>query len=105
MTAYELSFFFAFFVFLQFWNMFNAKAYRSGRSSLAGLSQCHNFLLIALVILLGQVAITTFGGEMFRVVPLSLESWVGIILATSVVLIGGELIGFFSRRSTPAPRA
>lgn len=92
LSAYELTVFFAIFVFLQFWNMFNAKAYRSGSSALAGLRSCRYFLLIALVIAGGQILITTFGGGVFRVVPLDLYSWVLIVGATSVVLLGGELL-------------
>lgn len=90
-SAYELSVVFSLFVFLQFWNMFNAKAYQSGHSALAYLGQCKNFLSIAVLILLGQVAITTFGGEMFRVIPLDFITWLTIIVCTSLVLWGGEI--------------
>lgn len=89
-SAYELSAFFGFFVFLQFWNMFNAKAYRSGQSAFAGLSRCRNFLLIAGLIVVGQVVITTIGGEMFRVVPLDLSTWAILLGVTSFVLLLGE---------------
>lgn len=101
-NAYELSVFFSIFVFLQFWNMFNAKAYQSHRSAFAGLGQCRNFLLIAGLIVLGQILITSLGGEMFRVVPLDVVTWLVIIVATSFVLWGGELSRLFSR--TPATR-
>ena len=33
LSPYELSLFFTIFVFLQFWNMFNARAFESGRSA------------------------------------------------------------------------
>lgn len=89
-SGYELAVFFGIFVFLQFWNMFNAKAYASGRSALAGLSQERNFLLILGLILVGQVGITTFGGTMFRVVPLDLATWLYLLVATSLVLWVGE---------------
>lgn len=97
-SGYELSVFFGIFVLLQFWNMFNAKAYRTGRSAFSGLSRCTNFLLIALLILLGQIAITTFGGEMFRVVPLDVATWGIIIVSTSMVLWGGEIVRLFARK-------
>lgn len=90
-SGYELSVFFCFFVFLQFWNMFNAKAFKSGKSAFADLKHCKNFLFIASVIAIGQVVITTFGGEMFRTVPLDLTSWCIIIISTSIVLWCGEL--------------
>ena len=33
LSGYELSLFFTIFVFLQFWNMFNARAFETGRSA------------------------------------------------------------------------
>lgn len=98
-SGYELTLIFCLFVFLQFWNMFNAKAYRSGRSALAQLVQSKNFLFISALIVLGQVVITTLGGEMFRVVPLDVFTWIICIAVTSVVLVFGELARFvFSRQ-------
>lgn len=91
-SAYELSVFFALFVFLQFWNMFNAKAYHTGRTAFSGLGRSTNFLLIAGVIVLGQILITSWGGEMFRVVPLDLSTWLIVLAVTSLVLWGGELL-------------
>lgn len=46
-SEYELSVFFSLFVFLQFWNMFNAKAFCSGKSAFAGLEHCRNFLFMS----------------------------------------------------------
>ncbi|MDR1455048.1 MAG: calcium-translocating P-type ATPase, PMCA-type [Tannerella sp.] len=88
----ELALFFTIFVMLQFWNMFNAKAFMTGKSAFAYLSECKGFLSIAAVILAGQWLIVTVGGEMFSVVPLKPVDW-GIILgATSVVLWIGEVL-------------
>ena len=92
LSAYELSLFFSIFVFLQFWNMFNAKAYRTGKSAFNNLGKSQGFMLIALAIVLGQVFITTFGGQMFNVTPLKLVDWAIIIGATSVVLWVGEIL-------------
>ena len=75
---------------LQFWNMFNARAFATGRSALH-LRGCKGFLFIAALIFLGQVLIVNFGGEMFNVVPLPLLTWVTIICATSLVLWIGEV--------------
>ncbi len=44
-----------------------------GRSAFANLKDSKSFLLVALLILIGQYLIVTFGGEMFSVIPLSLE--------------------------------
>jgi Ca2+-transporting ATPase len=98
LTAYGQSEFFTFFVMLQFWNMFNAKAYLSGSSAFKGLWENKSFLFVCLVILLGQFLIVTFGGEMFNVVPLSFESWAVIIASTSIVLWIGELLRLLGKK-------
>lgn len=90
LSAYELSLFFTIFVFLQFWNLFNARAYATGRSAFH-FRGCGGFLSIVLVIFVGQILIVTFGGAWFGVVPLSLTDWLIIILGTSPVLWLGEL--------------
>ncbi|MDE6463646.1 MAG: calcium-translocating P-type ATPase, PMCA-type [Muribaculaceae bacterium] len=90
LTPYELSAFFTIFVFLQFWNMFNARAYATGRSAFH-FKGCGGFLSIALLILLGQILIVTIGGRFFNVVPLSIRDWAIIIGGTSSVLIIGEI--------------
>lgn len=98
LTSYEQSEFFTFFVMLQFWNMFNAKAYMTGTSAFKGLFESYSFLLVCAVIIIGQVLIVTFGGTMFNVEPLTLNSWLVIIASTSVVLWVGEVIRLFSKR-------
>lgn len=85
LSSYELSLFFTIFVMLQFWNMFNAKAFDTGRS-VFHFKNSRAFLLVVLLILAGQIAIVSFGGRMFNVVPLRFEDWVIIIVGTSVVL-------------------
>jgi len=85
---------FTIFVFMQFWNIFNAKAYHTGQSALKGLLDKdvrRGFGATLMIIGLGQVFIVTFGGEMFSVVPLELNDWLIIIGGTSVVLWIGEL--------------
>jgi Ca2+-transporting ATPase len=91
LSAYELSLFFTLFVMLQFWNMFNAKAFMTGKTSFARLSECKGFLAIALVIFVGQIIIVEIGGQMFNVTPLHLNDWITIVVSTSVVLWIGEL--------------
>lgn len=100
MPLYDLSLFFTTFVMLQFWNMFNARAFQTGQSALR-LKGCKGFNFIAGCILIGQILIVTFGGQMFNVTPLSLRHWVMIICGTSVVLWIGEAIRLFRRRSQP----
>ena len=97
LSAYELSLFFSIFVMLQFWNMFNAKAYRTGKSAFAEIGKSQGFIMIAAAIIIGQVVITTFGGAMFSVTPLLLSDWCLIIAATSLVLWIGELLRLIKR--------
>ena len=97
-TPYKLSLFFTVFVMLQFWNMFNAKAYASGRTAFHGLLHDTGFLIVASLIVVGQILIVSFGGEVFRVVPLSLRDWLIVIASTSIVLWVGELIRLIVNR-------
>ena len=107
LSAYEHGLFFSIFVMLQFWNIFNAKYFKTNRSLLQdimdllrGNSQSvketysMGFIWIALLIIAGQVIIVTFGGQMFTVAPLSLADWGWILLLTSPVLIVGDLMRF-----------
>ena len=96
LTPYELSMFFTIFVFLQFWNMFNARAFETGRSAFH-FKGAGGFVTIALAILVGQVAIVTVGGEFFNVTPLRIEDWLIIIGSTSLVLWIGELLRLFRK--------
>lgn len=99
LSPYELSLFFTTFIFLQFWNMFNAKAFATHRSALH-FKNCGEFLTIALFILVGQIIIVTIGGRFFNVVPLSLTDWLVIIASTSLVLWAGEILRLLNPRKT-----
>jgi Ca2+-transporting ATPase len=89
-TEIELSVFFTTFVMLQFWNLFNARAFGLSHSALEGLARNRGFLAIAFLILAGQVLVTQYGGTFFRTVPLPLRYWVSIVAGTSIVLWIGE---------------
>lgn len=97
LTPYEVSLFFTTFVFLQFWNMFNARAFATGRSALH-FKGCGGFLFIAAVILVGQILIVSIGGPFFSVVPLAMIDWVVIIGSTSIVLWIGEIYRLIASR-------
>ena len=96
LSPYELSLFFTIFVMLQFWNLFNAKAFMTGSSAFKGLTwrDCKLFLMIAGVIFFGQVLMTECPGvqEMFNVAEGGVKAvdWVIITAATSLVLWVGE---------------
>lgn len=90
MSDYELSVFFTTFVFMNFWNMFNARAYATGRSALH-LKDCGEFIFTILLIVVGQFVIVSVGGRFFSVTALDVIDWIIIIGSTSVVLWGGEI--------------
>ena len=91
LDTHQLTIFFTAFVMLQFWNLFNAKTLNSHHSTFRRLYADRGLLLVLLLILAGQWLIVTFGGRMFRTVPLSFTEWAAIIGATSVVMWVGEV--------------
>lgn len=103
LSPYELGLFFTIFVMLQFWNMFNAKAFMTSGSAFKGISWNNTrwFIVIALVIFVGQVLLTECPGlqEMFNVAEggVKLIDWVIITIATSFVLWIGEIIRLFKK--------
>ncbi|MBO5541358.1 MAG: calcium-translocating P-type ATPase, PMCA-type [Muribaculaceae bacterium] len=105
--CHEVSIYFSTFVFLQFWNLFNAKSFGSGHSAFHNAEDSRVFFAIVAVILVGQVLIVQFGGRMFDVSPLSLSEWLGIIGCTSIVMWLGELYHWVRRlrRAPVAPHA
>lgn len=99
LSGYELGIFFTTFVLLQFWNIFNARYFRTGRSLLEDIVMSvvkpktakdrfsFGFLAIVCVILLGQFLIVNYLGEFFDVSPLSFQDWKYLIVSTSVVMV------------------
>ena len=104
LNGYELGIFFSIFVMLQFWNLFNAKYYRTDRSLLIDIadlfrrpqkvkeSYSSGFIWISLVIVLGQILIVSFAGKMFNVSPLQAQDWLWIMLITSPVLFVADIV-------------
>ena len=83
---------------LQFWNMFNAKAFLAHGSAFKGLKECTGFLLMMVIIPVGQFLIVQFGGDVFRTTPISFRDWIIIIVGTSFVLWIGELLRLLKRK-------
>ncbi|MCC8181010.1 MAG: cation transporting ATPase C-terminal domain-containing protein, partial [Planctomycetes bacterium] len=94
---HNLSLFFTGFVLLQFWNLFNARVFGTERSAFDRLGESKTFLLMAGIILLGQILLVQFGGSMFRVTPLSLGEWITLLIITSPVLWIGEFLRYDKR--------
>ena len=103
-SAYEMGIFFSFFVFMQFWNLFNAKYFRTGRSLLQDLvdifrnrqavakSYSKGFIGVMLIISIGQIVLVNLDGVMFNVAPLTASDWVYIIIATSPIAFVPDII-------------
>ena len=102
MDVHELTLFFTTFVMLQWWNLLNAKALGSDHSAFHQLLSDRTLLLVMLLVLVGQWGIVTFGGEMFRVTPLSFKEWGVIILVTSPVLWIGEMLRLLKKSPSPS---
>ena len=104
MNPEEMGIFFSIFVMLQFWNLFNAKYYHTGRSLIQDIADRvrkkvrlkgsfgKGFVWIALVILFGQILIVTFAAPAFNVAPLTLPDWLRILLITSPVFIVSDIV-------------
>ena len=97
MTLHRLTIFFTVFVLLQFWNLFNAKAFGSNESAFKNLGHSFGLLGVALLIFMGQILIVEIGGEVFRTEPLSINEWLVIVGVTSCVLWIGEFERFIRR--------
>ena len=85
--AYELTLLFTIFVMTHFFYLFNARAFETGRSALH-LRGCGGLLLIAALILIGQVAMVEVPGvqRFFNVTGLSAADWGVIVVGSSFVL-------------------
>ena len=72
-----------------------AKALSSGHTAFHHLFANRTLLFVLAMVLVGQWIIVTFGGQMFRTVPLSAAEWGWIVLLTSPVLWIGEIVRLF----------
>ena len=109
-SSYELGIFFSIFVMMQFWNIFNAKYFRSGRSLIQDVVDLFRdpkswnrnfstgFLLIVLVIFIGQVFIVNQAGQMFGVSALMVKDWLLIVSLTSLILVVPDIVRFCTRK-------
>lgn len=96
-SVHDVTMLFTGFVMLQFWNLFNARVYGTNRCFLQGLFSNFSFLMIACIILVGQVIAVQFAGHIFRTTPLSFAEWGVIMAVTCPVLVLGELIRAINR--------
>ena len=98
-NSYELTLLFTIFVMTHFWYMFNARAFKTGGSGL-NLRGCDGFIIIALIIFVGQILIVQVPvlNSFFNVEPLMTEDWIIIIVLSSLVLLIREIYSLFKRK-------
>lgn len=94
----ELTKFFTAFVFVAFWNMLNVKSFLSGHTVFHKMGESAQFFIMWGLIFVGQLLISMFGGEFFRLVDISLAEVLTIAGITSVVAIVGQLYYAFAKR-------
>ena len=104
-------YFFTVFVCIQFWNIFNARYYNTRDSFIGNLIRLMtnpkslrgkvsaNFLIITLVIIVGQVLMVTYGGKMFEIErALTFDEWKWILIFTSPVLFAPDVVRYFQSK-------
>lgn len=97
-TPYELSLFFSFFVFLQLWNLFNAKTYLTSRSAFYELRHCRQFLGVVAIIFVCQWLMMALGGRIFDLKPLQWSDQLLLVGITSLMLWVPEIVRWMNRR-------
>ena len=89
LSPYELTLLFTIFVMTHFFYLFNARAFETGRSALH-FKGCRGLLFIISIIFIGQIAMVEIPilQNFFNIVKggLSLEDWIIILTASSMVL-------------------
>ncbi len=79
------------YIFMQVFNLFNARVIKPDSSITKGLSQSHSFLSVLLLVSVVQVLITQFGGKFFGTQPLPLSMWLKIMYVGFWTLMVGTL--------------
>jgi Ca2+-transporting ATPase len=93
----EMGKFFSIFVFLQFWNMLNARSFATGKWAFNNMQDSKVFWGVALIIFVGQILIVQCFSPIFNCAPLDWHSWLWIIFGTMPVFIIGQLVAHVKR--------
>ena len=91
-NPHEMGIFFSVFVFLQFWNMLNARAFATGKWAFNNIRGSKVFWSVAAVIFVGQIALVQYCSPLFNCAPLDAVTWVKIILGTFPVFLLGQVV-------------
>lgn len=87
----EMGAFFSAFVFLQFWNMLNARSFATGKWAFNNMEDSKVFWAVAVVIFVGQILLVQFFSPFFNCAPLDTATWLWIIFGTMPVFLIGQL--------------
>ena len=90
-NAHEMGMYFSVFVFLQFWNMLNARSFATGKWAFNNLEDSKVFWMVATVIFVGQIVLVQYFSPMFDCAPLTVVEWLWVILGTMPVFLIGQL--------------
>jgi Ca2+-transporting ATPase len=96
-NLHEMGIFFSVFVFLQFWNLLNARTFATGKWAFNNMEDSKVFWAVAMVVFVGQIVLVQYCGPLFNCAPLSLTDWMWVILGTSPVFLIGQI--YFSYKS------
>ena len=91
-NPHEMGIFFSVFVFLQFWNMLNARTFATGKRASNNMEDSRVFWAVLLVIGIGQIALVQFCSLLFNCAPLTVFEWFAIIGLTSLVYVLGQVV-------------
>ena len=103
LSKLDLTIFFAGYMLINWWNLFNARVIGKNRSAFKGLFDNWKFIAIALFVLVVTILIVQVGGKVFSTHPLSASAWLWIILLTSPILLIRELARSSSKLLTHGP--
>lgn len=81
---YFLTGFFAFFIFLNGFNTFNART--TDKNLLAHITENEGFLKIVAIIFIVQIIMTYFGGEVLRTSGLTLSEWIPVTILGAMII-------------------
>ena len=98
-NPHEMGIFFSVFVFLQFWNMLNARAFATGKSVFNNMKGSRVFWAVVMVIFIGQILIVQCCYQLFDCAPLSFTDWLMVIFGTSPVLFLSVFVKKVKNRS------
>ena len=91
-NPHEMGIFFSVFVFLQFWNMLNARSFATGKWAFNNMEDSKVFWMVAVVVFVGQIMLVQFFSPLFDCAPLDFKTWLWIILGTSPVFLLGQAV-------------